>query len=210
MGRANCLPDQRARSECGNRNARRNNPGACSYHRRLGIEILEARRVLSAVPNFSQMIVFGDSLSDTGHIPAFVAQFDGYTESNGRFTSTPRAVHQARAWACGTKYWPRSWALRRLRPLLADRIGRMAGPKPAKGSPRSDTYTMSASRSQTISQHRPTPATATRCIASGLAETTCWMPPTASILPGCRWTLRLSMRPQQRPWRTWMVIFRLS
>jgi len=47
------------------------------------------------------MIVFGDSLSDTGHIPAFVAQFDGYTESNGRFTSSPTSSPPS----AGTGVW---------------------------------------------------------------------------------------------------------
>ena len=49
-------------------------------------EELESRRLLSV---FSQMIVFGDSLSDTGNVPSLLASAAGYTESNGRFTSDP-------------------------------------------------------------------------------------------------------------------------
>jgi phospholipase/lecithinase/hemolysin len=40
------------------------------------------------VPNFSQMVVFGDSLSDVGNDAAFASLF-GYVTSNGRFTSDP-------------------------------------------------------------------------------------------------------------------------
>ena len=56
------------------------------FRRRLRFEELESRRLLSV---FSQMIVFGDSLSDTGNVPSLLASAAGYTESNGRFTSDP-------------------------------------------------------------------------------------------------------------------------
>ena len=57
--------------------------------RRLGLEPLERRLLLSGTPFFSQMIVFGDSLSDTGNVPSALASDDGFKESNGRFTSDP-------------------------------------------------------------------------------------------------------------------------
>jgi phospholipase/lecithinase/hemolysin len=57
-------------------------------YRRLLCEPLESRRLLAGVPGFSQMIVFGDSLSDVGNDSSWAA-FSGYVTTNGRFTSDP-------------------------------------------------------------------------------------------------------------------------
>ena len=59
------------------------------YNRRLRVESLEPRRLLGGTPPFSQMVVLGDSLSDTGNVPGLVAWGNGYTETSGRFTSGP-------------------------------------------------------------------------------------------------------------------------
>jgi len=58
-----------------------------AHCRRLTVELLEDRRLLSVIPNFSQMVVFGDSLSDTGNVSSTAASVAGFKESNGRFTS---------------------------------------------------------------------------------------------------------------------------
>ena len=69
-------------------------------HRPLRVEWLEPRRLLSAVPQFSQAVVFGDSLSDTGNDSAF-ASLLGYKTSNGRFTSDPTSKPPS----AGTGVW---------------------------------------------------------------------------------------------------------
>ena len=60
---------------------------ASILYRSLRCEALEPRRLLSGGPPFSQMVVFGDSLSDTGNVPANVARLGGCIENDGRFTS---------------------------------------------------------------------------------------------------------------------------
>ena len=56
--------------------------------------------MLSGAPQFSQAIVFGDSLSDTGNDSAF-ASLLGYKTSNGRFTSDPTSKPPS----AGTGVW---------------------------------------------------------------------------------------------------------
>ena len=70
------------------RDARRNSVRNSVRHRRLFVERLEPRRLLSGVPQFSQAVVFGDSLSDTGNDSNLASLF-GYVTTNGRFTSDP-------------------------------------------------------------------------------------------------------------------------
>ncbi len=70
--------------------ARKPMPRASRLHvrdRRLTVEYLEPRLSLSGVPQFSGMVVFGDSLSDTGNVPSSVAAIEGYEETDGCFTS---------------------------------------------------------------------------------------------------------------------------
>ncbi len=68
--------------------------------RRLFVESLEPRRLLSGAPNFSQAIVFGDSLSDTGNDSNWASLF-GYVTTNGRFTSDPTSKPPS----AGTGVW---------------------------------------------------------------------------------------------------------
>ncbi len=56
--------------------------------------------MLTGVPQFSQAIVFGDSLSDTGNDSAY-ASLLGYKTSNGRFTSDPTSKPPS----AGTGVW---------------------------------------------------------------------------------------------------------
>src|SRR5271170_7785313 len=69
-------------------------------HRRLCVEQLEPRRLLSGVPQFSQAVVFGDSLSDTGNDSNLASLF-GYVTTNGRFTSDPTSKPPS----AGTGVW---------------------------------------------------------------------------------------------------------
>jgi phospholipase/lecithinase/hemolysin len=71
-----------------------------SYFRRVRCEALEDRRLLAGVPNFSQMVVFGDSLSDTGNDSGIASLF-GYVTTNGRFTSDPTSKPPS----AGTGVW---------------------------------------------------------------------------------------------------------
>ena len=101
-------------------------------YRRLAVERLEPRRLLSGLPQFLQAVVFGDSLSDTGNDSAY-ASLLGYKTSNGRFTSDPTARRPARARASGTRCLSPSWEspVRRL-PRRADRTGPTARPPRAR------------------------------------------------------------------------------
>ena len=62
------------------------------YHHRLCVESLESRHLLGGTPPFSQMVVFGDSLSDTGNVTGQVASLAGFEQNNGRFTSGPSST----------------------------------------------------------------------------------------------------------------------
>lgn len=71
------------------RKPRRSASGLSARYRRLIVESLEPRLVLGGGPHFSEMVVFGDSLSDTGNC---INRTDGLVTgvrelSYGRFTS---------------------------------------------------------------------------------------------------------------------------
>ena len=91
---------------------------------RLTLEELEDRRLLSGTPAFTQMVIFGDSLSDTGNVPALAAKYRGYIESfspftgDSVFTSGPTSA----APMSGTQVWDEA---------LAGWLG-LSAPTPAK------------------------------------------------------------------------------
>ena len=88
---------------------RRSTLGLSPYQRRLVVESLEPRRLLGGTPPFSQMVVFGDSLSDVGNDASW-AGLEGFKTSNGRFTSDPTSTPPS----AGTGVWHE---------ILADQLG---------------------------------------------------------------------------------------
>ena len=74
-----------SRQAAGKRPSKKTRPPA--HGRRLNVESLEPRLPLSGVPQFSGMVLFGDSLTDTGNVPAIVSRLDGYKQTDGCYTS---------------------------------------------------------------------------------------------------------------------------
>ena len=86
------------------------------FRNRLLFEELESRTLLSG---FSQMVVFGDSLSDVGNDASW-ASLEGFKTSNGRFTSDPTSTPPS----AGTGVWHE---------VLADQLGIARATTPSTG-----------------------------------------------------------------------------
>ena len=179
-----------ARSERRNCRSRRTTLGPSVYHRRLMCEPLEDRRLLSVAPHFSQMIVFGDSLSDTGNTYQ-AASIAGHSllhfspiRPMAVSLQARTVIRRVQQMGSGTRYWRNiftildfSQARQSFHRSKEDRTARTAEQRLAEELTLVIiTYPItSADRFRTISR-QPRHAPARPFTQYGPAETTFWMP----------------------------------